>query len=108
MVRYSVVATLALAVVAVAGVYLAVVILDAPSELWSTAWGRIFVAKVVIVAVAAAFGAHNHHVIVPALEVSEEHPDAMARLRATLVKEVWTLTGVTLLTALLVRAASTV
>lgn len=107
-VRYSVVATIALAVVAVAGVYLAVVILDAPSELWSTAWGRIFVAKFVVVAVAAAFGAHNHHVIVPALEVSEEHPDAVARLRATLVKEVWTLTGVTLLTALLVRAASTV
>ncbi len=107
-IRYSVVATLALAVVAMAGVYLAVVILGAPSELWSTAWGRMFVAKFVIVAVAAAFGAHNHHVIVPALEVSEEHPDAVARLRATLVKEVWTLTGVTLLTALLVRAASTV
>ena len=107
-VRYSVVATIALAVVAVAGVYLAVVILDAPSELWSTEWGRVFVAKFVVVAVAAAFGAHNHHVIVPALEVSEEHPDAVGRLRATLVKEVWTLTAVTLLTALLVRAASTV
>lgn len=107
-VRYSVVATIALAVVAIAGVYLAVVILDAPSDLWATEWGRIFVAKFVVVAVAAAFGAHNHHVIVPALEISEKHPDAVVRLRATLVKEVWTLTAVTLLTALLVRAASTV
>lgn len=107
-VRYSVVATIALAVVAIAGLYLAVVILDAPSELWATEWGRIFVAKFVVVAAAAAFGAHNHHVIVPALEVSEEHPHAVARLRATLLKEVWALTGVTLLTALLVRAASPV
>lgn len=105
-VRYSVVATIALGVVATAGVYLAVVILDAPSELWSTEWGRILVAKCVVVAVAAAFGAHNHHVILPALEVSEEHPDVVGRLRATLVKEVWALTAVTSLTALLVRAAS--
>ena len=107
-VRYSVVATIALGAVAVAGVYLAVVILDAPSELWSTAWGRIFLAKFAVVAVAAAFGAHNHHVIVPALEISEEHPDAVGRLRATLAKEVVALTAVTLLTALLVRAASTI
>jgi len=107
-VRYSVVATVALAVVALAGAYLAVVILNVPSDLWSTEWGRIFVAKFVVVAVAAGFGAHNHHVIVPALEVSEEHLDAVARLRATLVKEVWALTAVTLLSALLVRAASTV
>lgn len=107
-VRYSVVATVALAVVALAGVYLAVAILNVPSDLWSTEWGRIFVAKFVVVAVAAGFGAHNHHVIVPALEVSEEHLDAVARLRATLVKEVWALTAVTLLSALLVRAASTV
>lgn len=107
-VRYSVVATIALAVVAVAGGYLAVVILDSPRELWATEWGRIFVAKVVVVAAAAGFGAHNHHVIVPALEVSEEHSDTVRRLRATLIKEVWALGAVTLLTALLVRAASTV
>lgn len=107
-VRYSVIATVALAVVAAAGVYLAVVILDSPSELWTTEWGKIFVVKFVVVALAAAFGAHNHHVIVPALEASEEHPHAVSRLRSTLVKEVWALAGVTLLTALLVRAASTV
>ena len=106
-VRYSVVATIALAVVAVAGVYLAVVILDSPSELWTTEWGRIFVLKFVVVAVAAGFGAHNHHVIVPALELSEERPDVVRRLRSTLAKEVLALTGVTVLTALLVRAAST-
>jgi putative copper export protein len=105
-VRYSVVATIALAVVAVAGTYLAIVILDAPSELWTTEWGRFFVAKFLVVAIAAAFGAHNHHVIVPALELSEERPDVVDRLRSTLAKEVLALTAVTVLTAMLVRAAS--
>lgn len=105
--RYSIVATFALALVALSGVYLAFVILDAPSELWGTEWGRYFSAKFALVAVAAAFGAHNHHVIVPALEASEERPDAVRTLRSTLNKEVVALTTVTLLTALLVRSAST-
>ena len=105
--RYSVVATVALVVVAVLGVYLAFVILDAPSELWSTEWGRWFVAKSLVVAVAAALGAHNHHIIVPSLEASEEDDETVARLRTTLRNEVVALTAVTVLTALLVRAAST-
>ncbi|MDE0805363.1 MAG: CopD family protein [Acidimicrobiales bacterium] len=105
--RYSIVATIGLAAVAVAGVYLAFVILDAPSELWSTDWGRVFLAKFVVVAVAAALGAHNHHVIVPALERSEEDPEVVSRLRSTLRNEVVTLTVVTVLTAILVRSAST-
>lgn len=105
-VRYSVVATIALVVVAVAGMYLAVVILDGPSGLWTTEWGRVFMAKLAVVAAAAGLGAHNHHVIVPALEVSEEHPDAVRRLRTTLRKEVVALAGVTVLTAVLVRSAS--
>lgn len=105
--RYSVVATFALVAVAVLGVYLAVVILDSPSELWTTDWGRFFLAKTAVVAVAAAMGAHNHHIIVPALEASEEDDATVARLRGTLRNEVIALSVVTGLTALLVRAAST-
>lgn len=105
--RYSVVATVALCAVAVLGVYLAFVILDAPSELWSTAWGRWFVAKTALVTIAAGIGAHNHHIIVPALEAAEEDDATVARLRRTLRNEVIVLTAVTVLTALLVRAAST-
>lgn len=105
--RYSIVATFALALVALSGVYLAFVILDSPGELWGTEWGRYFSAKFALVALAAGFGAHNHHVIVPALEASEERPDTVRRLRSTLTKEVVALTIVTLLTALLVRSAST-
>lgn len=60
-----------------------------------------------LVAIAAALGAHNHHVIVPAPEASEEDGATAARLRMALRNEVIALTAVTVLTALLVRAAST-
>ena len=105
--RYSIVATIALVAVALLGAFLAVVILDSPSELWTTDWGRFLMAKTAVIAVAVGLGAHNHHVIVPALEASEEDETAVARLRATLRNEVIVLVLVTGLTALLVRAAST-
>lgn len=105
--RYSVVATAALVAVVIFGVYLAVVILDGPRELWSTPWGRWFIAKTAVVAVAVVMGAHNHRVIVPALEAAEDDDATVTRLRRTLRNEVLALTGVTVLTALLVRATST-
>lgn len=106
--RFSVLATGALAAVTVFGLYLAWVIIDAPSDLWATPWGRLLVAKLAVVAVAAGFGAHNHHVLVPALERSQEGDATVGRLHRTLRFEVAALGVVTVLTALLVRAASTV
>lgn len=106
--RFSVLATGALAAVTVFGLYLSWVILDSPSDLWATPWGRLLIAKLVVVAVAAGLGAHNHHVVVPALERSEEDGATVARLRSTLRFEVAALAAVTVLTALLVRAASTI
>ena len=55
-VRFSVLATIALVAVGVAGVILTVVVLDSPSELWATEWGRTLIAKTLFVAVAAAAG----------------------------------------------------
>ena len=52
-------------------------------------------------------GAHNHHVIVPAMEATEEGPTVVGRLGTTLRNEVITLTTVIVLTAVLVRSAST-
>ena len=106
--RFSVLATGALAAVTVFGLYLAWVIIDAPSDLWATPWGRLLVAKLAVVAVAAGFGAHNHHVVVPALEAAEEDGATVERLRSTLRFEVLALAAVTVLTALLVRVASTI
>lgn len=106
--RFSVLATGALAAVTVFGLYLTWVIIDSPSDLWATPWGRLLIAKLLVVAVAAGFGAHNHHVIVPALERAEEDDPTVERLRSTLRFEVLALAAVTVLTALLVRAASTI
>lgn len=106
--RFSVLATGALVAVTVFGLCLVWVIIDAPSDLWATPWGRLLVAKLVVVAVAAGFGAHNHHVIAPALEHAEEDVATVARLSKTLRFEVAALAVVTVLTALLVRAASTI
>lgn len=105
--RFSVVATLALVAVAGLGFYLAFVIVDAPSDLWQTDWGRILLAKTFVVAVAAGLGARNHHVLVPALEAAEEDDATVTRLRHTLRIEVLTLAAVVVVTAFLVRAAST-
>lgn len=106
--RFSVLATIALVAVTAVGLYLTWVIADTPSDLWSTQWGRLLLAKVAVVAVAAGFGAHNHRVIAPALDVAEELGPTVERLRRTLVFEVASLTVVTVLTALLVRASSTI
>ena len=106
--RFSVLATGALAAVTVFGLYLTWVIIDSPSDLWATPWGRLLIAKLLVVAVAAGFGAHNHHVIVPALERAEEDDPTVERLRSTLRFEVLALAAVTVLTALVVRAASTI
>lgn len=106
--RFSVLATIALVAVTVFGLYLTWVIAESPSDLWATPWGRLLLAKLTVVAVAAAFGAHNHHVIAPALEAAEEDGPTVERLRRTLVFEVAALSVVTVLTALLVRASSTI
>ena len=55
-VRFSVVATVALVAAGIAGVALSVVILDSPSQLWSTPWGQLLLVKVAFVALAAAGG----------------------------------------------------
>ncbi len=65
--RFSVVAAVAAAVVGVAGVVLAVGILDYPAQLWESEWGLFLLAKVALVVLVAAVGAHNHFRVVPRL-----------------------------------------
>lgn len=65
--RFSVVAAVAAAVVGVAGVALAVSILDHPAQLWESEWGLLLLAKVALVVLVAAVGAHNHFQVVPRL-----------------------------------------
>lgn len=65
--RFSVVAALSVTVVGVAGVVLAVGILDRPEQLWQSTWGLLLLAKVGIVLVVGVVGAYNHFRVVPRL-----------------------------------------
>ncbi len=98
--RFSVMAGWALAVVAVTGLALAWAILGEVSALWSTEFGRLLSVKVVVVAVIAAIGSHNHRVLVPAL--ARNDPDDSERFRRTVTVEAVLFGVVLALTALLV------
>lgn len=65
--RFSVVAALSVTVVGVAGVVLAVGILDRPEQLWQSTWGLLLLAKVGVVLVVGVVGAYNHFRVVPRL-----------------------------------------
>ena len=57
---FSVVAMWAVVATGLGGAALAVVMLDAPSELWTTGWGRLLVGKIALVTGAAGIGSYNH------------------------------------------------
>lgn len=104
-IRFSVVASVALVVVGVAGVAMAVMILDAPSQLWATPWGRLLLWKTLFVVLAAAGGAYNHRVLVPQLE-SRADEGTSQMLRAVVTGESVALIVVAILTAFLVAAST--
>lgn len=105
-IRFSVVATLALVAVGVAGVALTAIVLDTPSELWATEWGRTLIAKTLFVAVAAAAGGYNHRVLIPQLQATPDDPRPTQRFRMIVTGEALALTAVLVATALLMGAAS--
>lgn len=106
-VRFSRIATVALAAVVVAGAAMAVVVLDSFADLTGTEWGQTLLLKNAAVAVAIAAGAYNHFRLVPALDADPDSPELTARVRSTLVAESVILLFVVVVTAWLV-AASTV
>lgn len=104
--RFSVVATLALVAVGVAGLGLSVAVLDQPSELWATEWGRTLVVKTLFVGIAAAAGGYNHKVLIPELTRTPAGPGSEQRFRAIVTIEAVSLLAVVIATALLMGAAS--
>ncbi|MFD6445066.1 copper resistance protein CopC [Promicromonospora sp. NPDC060204] len=111
--RFSVVAGLSLAVVGVAGVLLAVGILDRPAQLWETSWGLLLLAKVAVVVLVAAIGTHNHLRVVPRLTARRRavvrhagrSRTAGEALRRSAYRETALMVAVVLLTAWLVAAS---
>ena len=104
--RFSVIASVALAAVGVAGLALAWSILDAPSELWSTSWGRLLLVKVTMVGLAASLGAYNHFFVVPVLESDASNEGASEQVAKVVRIEGAILIAVVVITAILVGAAS--
>lgn len=103
-VRFSSVATGALACVAIAGGVMTLLIIDGVDDLTDTVWGRRLTVKLIGVAAATLIGAYHHFVTVPRLAA----PDGgsaieLARARTTLVLEALALAFVVVATAMLVN-----
>lgn len=105
-VRFSKLATIALAGVVLAGMVMAVLVLDSFSELTSTEWGQILLLKTTAVALAMLAGAYNHFRLLPALEADPESTDLLADLRGIVTAEAIVLLFVVMVTGWLVAAAS--
>lgn len=104
-VRFSSVATLAIVSVAVAGLGMSFLIVESLSDYWMTDWGRLLIVKVTLVAAAAALGAYNHFVVVPALELDPADGQILSRAKRTIGLESVILLAVTLITVLLTGAS---
>jgi copper transport protein len=106
-VRFSSVATVALAAVAIAGTLMAVLILDEVDDLTDTVWGRRLTIKVAAVGVAAAIGAYHHLVTVRRLDQPGGVDAAeLARVRTTLAIEALALGFVVIASGMLVNGST--
>jgi copper transport protein len=98
--RFSRLATVLIAVVLGAGVYLAIVRLPNVSDLWTTGYGRVLLVKVGLVSFALLWGAFHHFVVAPALERADS--GFLGRIGRSLAGESMVGMAVLLLAAILV------
>jgi copper transport protein len=66
--RFSRFATVLVALIVCAGVYLSVLRLPHVSDLWTASYGHVLLVKLALVSVALAWGAFHHVIVRPALE----------------------------------------
>ena len=101
-VRFSVPATASVVAAGLAGTALAFLIIDSPDDLLGTAWGRVLLAKLALVAVVAVIGYANNRYALPALDAWR--PGTARLLRRTVAAEAAVMTAVLLVTAVLVAS----
>ena len=106
--RFSQLASISFVVAGVTGTVMTVLVVDRFADLWSTAWGRLLLAKIALVALAAFLGARSRWVHMPiaskSAAQSAEDP-VHKRLFRTVVTEAVLLGCVGVVTAFLVRAS---
>ena len=100
--RFSRIATVCIAAILVAGVYLSVLRLPHVSDLWTQGYGQVLLVKLSLVAVALAWGAVHHFVARPALERGQD--GVLQRLPRSLVGESLVGISILLLAAVLVNS----
>lgn len=83
--RFSVMAGAAAAMAGAAGLVMTWLILDSPSQLWSSSWGLLLLAKLGLVGAVAAIAAHNHFRVLPQLD--DRTWKSSAALRKTAASE---------------------
>jgi copper transport protein len=98
--RFSRLATVCVGVLLLAGVYLAILRLPQLDDLWTTAYGRVLLVKIGLVALAFAWGGLHKLRAVPAVE----RGGALPRLRASIAGESMVGMIVLLVAAILVNA----
>jgi putative copper export protein len=98
--RFSRLATVLIALVLGAGVYLSVVRLPHLADLWGTGYGRVLLVKLGLVSLALLWGAFHHFVVRPALERADT--GFLSRIGRSLVGESMVGMTVLLLAAILV------
>ncbi len=77
--RFSRIATVLVAVLVLAGTYIAISRLPAVSDLWSTNYGHALLVKLAIVCVALTWGAAHHFLVRPRLERGDRAPRGVGR-----------------------------
>ena len=105
-IRFSKIAAISLGALAVAGIVMIWMVVDGPSDVVSTDWGRVLLVKVVVVGIAAGMGAYNHFALRPALEQQPADPALTRHLRISLSIESAAFVAVIVLTAILVGSAT--
>jgi copper transport protein len=98
--RFARLAPLLIGLVLAAGVYLSVLRLPAPHDLWTSGYGHVLIVKLSLVAVALAWGGFHHFVVEPRLA----RPALQSRVRGSLAGELAVGMAVLLVAAFLVNS----
>lgn len=105
--RFSALAGWLVLLLGISGIVLGWIILDSPSDLIDTNYGRILLVKVALVGIAGLIAAWNHFRLRPAIEQAPAEANRWRMLRRFVIAEASVLAAVLLITGFLVNQSPT-